>query len=138
MPYVEAILPAGMTPAKQPRGWIGVDFDGTLVNDEYRRDPDRCGAPIPRMVERVKFWLSKGIEVRIVTGRVGIKANDDIINRNSCTIQQFCLEQFGKPLPITCSKDQEMIELWDDRVVQVYSNTGKTVTLYNNNHEAKS
>lgn len=116
-----------MSPAQQRKGWIGVDFDGTLVTDECRRDPDNHGAPIPRMVERVRFWLARHIEVRIVTGRVGIKASDDIINRNSCTIQKFCIEHFGKPLPITCSKDQEMICLWDDRCVQVVTNTGATL-----------
>lgn len=123
-----SILPSGMSPHNS-KGWIGVDFDGTLVTDEFRRDPDHHGDPIPRMVERVRFWLMKGIEVRIVTGRVGSKASEENIIRNASTIQKFCIKHFGKPLPITCAKDQEMICLWDDRCVQVVTNTGMTLSL---------
>lgn len=44
-------------------GWIGVDLDGTLA--EYHGwDDGRIGAPIPKMVQRVKQWLAEGKEVR--------------------------------------------------------------------------
>ena len=53
-----------------PQGWIGVDLDGTLAHYDEWRGVEHIGAPIPRMVERVKDWLQLGIEVRIVTARV--------------------------------------------------------------------
>lgn len=34
----------------------------------------------------------------------------------------------GRVLPITNIKDYQMIELWDDRAVQVIPNTGQPVT----------
>jgi len=40
-------------------------------------------------------------------------------------IHQWCILHIGKQLRITCKKDYKMIELWDDRAVQVIPNTGK-------------
>jgi hypothetical protein len=37
------------------------------------------------------------------------------------------MESFGKTLKITNVKDRFMVELWDDRAVQVEHNTGKVV-----------
>ena len=44
-----------MVAPTDPRGWIGVDFDGTLA-DYARgwRGPHHAGPPITLMVERVK------------------------------------------------------------------------------------
>lgn len=107
------------------RGWIGVDLDGTLaVYDEWR-GVEHIGAPVAAMVARVKRWLAEGKDVRIFTARVsrigpeGAAAYDRI---------QEWLRQHGLPrLPITCTKDFAMIELWDDRCVQVEPNTGRRV-----------
>lgn len=46
--------------------WIGVDFDGTLA--EYYEDR-HGGSPVPAMVERVRYWIRQGIEVRLFTAR---------------------------------------------------------------------
>lgn len=110
------------------KGWIGVDFDGTLAKTmDWRGHNDgKVGEPIWPMVERVKQWLSEGKEVRIMTARAG--AGADQIHRDN--INEFCLEVFGRTLPITCEKDFNMIELWDDRAVQVAVNEGEPVTYW--------
>lgn len=105
-------------------GWIGVDLDGTLAHYEKWEGVDRIGAPIPLMVERVKAWLAEGKEVRIFTARVHPNQDKQVIERVRYWIEKWCLEHIGKALPITCEKDYAMIELWDDRCVQVVANTG--------------
>jgi hypothetical protein len=52
-------------------GWIGVDLDGTLAHYSEWKGPDSIGEPVPLMLARVKEWLAKGLEVRIVTARAG-------------------------------------------------------------------
>ena len=108
-------------------GWIGVDLDGTLAKYEDWIDIEHIGEPIPLMLDRVKDWLSKGIEVRIFTarmaggqGRAGALGTD----RVEKVIQDW-LEKQGLPrLKVTNVKDFGMIELWDDRAVGVVFNTG--------------
>lgn len=39
-------------------------------------------------------------------------------------IEQWCEKYLGQKLPVTCSKDFGMLELWDDRAIQIVSNTG--------------
>ena len=94
------------------KGWIGVDFDGTLTTGAVW--DGEIGEPIESMIKRVKQWLVVGIEVRIMTASVG-SVYPDQIAMNQERIIQFCLLHFGKELPITNEKDQHMIALWDDR-----------------------
>lgn len=106
------------------REWIGVDLDGTLAHYDEWWGHLHIGAPIAPMVQRVKKWLSRGQDVRIVTARVGPGnelAVDEIVN----AIQDWTEEHIGARLPVTCSKDFNMVELWDDRCVAVASNTGQ-------------
>jgi hypothetical protein len=131
-------------------GWIGVDFDGTLA-EYYEWVPwNVFGKPIPAMIERVRAWIAYGVGVRIVTARVGLP----IINRfnpnyvevnsfmgNTCRItgakfsdwhmisamNNWNEQHVGVRLPVQCYKDINMIELWDDRAVQVVANTGRTL-----------
>jgi hypothetical protein len=42
-------------------------------------------------------------------------------------IEAWCVEHIGVVLPVTNVKDFGMIELWDDRAVQVVPNTGQRV-----------
>jgi hypothetical protein len=120
-------------------GWIGVDLDGTLAEYHGFVNALTIGAPIPLMVERVKRWLEEGKDVRIFTARVdgGSAAKNmgvdqalvDIYARKEVVvklIEDWCLEHIGKRLPVTCVKDYGMIELWDDRCIQVVKNTGMT------------
>lgn len=142
--------------------WIGVDFDGTLAESMEKYDAKKCGAPIERMIERVRDLLDAGQEVRIFTarayplnrviwpdqkisdvleqlaaqqstnnmkfkmqspeGRRWIEAGNGVI-----TVRKFCKEHFGKLLPVTNIKEPDMEVLFDDRAIQVKTDTGETV-----------
>lgn len=106
-------------------GWIGVDLDGTLA--EYRPGSfalNLIGRPIKPMIKRVMRWLEQGRDVRIFTARVSNPETPEWVRE---LIGEWALAQFGKKLPITCTKDFDMDELWDDRCVQVETNTGKVM-----------
>ena len=98
-------------------GWIGTDLDGTLAYYEGWQGADHIGAPVPAMKERVRNWLKEGWEVRIVTARASDPAQIPQV--------EAWLERHGFPkLKVTNQKDYGMIQLWDDRCVQVIPNTG--------------
>jgi hypothetical protein len=102
------------------KGWIGVDLDATLAHYDGWRGPDHIGEPIPEMMARVRRWLDQGWEVRIFTARAS--------QADQIPPIRAWLEQHGiGHLVITCSKDFAMVELWDDRCVQVIPNTGRAV-----------
>lgn len=123
-----------------PKGWIGVDLDGTLALYDEKHGMDPIGEPIPKMLIRVQCWLESGQEVRIFTARVYplsdigkelvLPALEQTSSRIVFAINQvaliraWCQKHFGQILPITCKKDFMMIQLWDDRAVQVIPNTG--------------
>ena len=120
------------------QGWIGVDLDGTLAYYDHWRGPHHIGDPIPAMLNRVKSWLAEGKDVRIFTARVeggtvarsmGLPDGETgrEVHEVARHIQLWCQKHIGKILPITCCKDFGMRELWDDRCVQVISNTGRTI-----------
>ena len=101
--------------------WIGVDLDGTLAEYGGWQGPHHIGAPVMPMVRRVLDWCNAGKDVRIFTARV---AHDD----DGCAlaaIEAWCQEHLGRVLPVTNVKDYGMVELWDDRAVQVIQNTGE-------------
>jgi len=113
--------------------WVGVDLDGTLAHYEHGDGVDKIGAPIPRMVQRIKSWLNQGLAVRIITARVGncgvtnpdgIADDSAFAAKQRLMIEDWCLKHIGTILPVTCSKDFEMIEMWDDRAIQCVPNTG--------------
>lgn len=117
------------------RGWIGVDLDGTLVLDTPTIFP-AIGAPIPAMVARVKAWLADGQDVRIFTARVAIvlgqrspygAADQDFADDQQERIRLWSAWTFGCVLPATAQKDFQMLELWDDRCVQLLTNQGITL-----------
>jgi hypothetical protein len=123
-------------------GWIGVDLDGTLA--EYHgwageEDPHGgIGAPVPAMLARVKRWLEEGKEVRIFTARVAHDHTAESLmrsTRQAAYITAYCMRYVGQALPITCQKDMSMLELWDDRCVQVLPNTGEPVTGSVSDHD---
>lgn len=109
------------------RGWIGVDLDGTLAHYQRWEGPLVIGDPIPKMVERVKRWLEEGHTVKIVTARVSplsVSWNEVPKALIVSEIQIWCDEHIGKMLEVTHEKDALMLELWDDRAIQVVPNTG--------------
>lgn len=108
------------------KGWIGVDLDGTLAHYLGWVSVEHIDEPIAPMVERVKRWLEEGKDVRIFTARVfpGSRVDEAEVVAVVSSIEKWCQEHIGKVLPITCTKDFGMYELWDDRAVQVIPNTG--------------
>ena len=114
-------------------GWIGVDLDGTLAKYQGWNNGE-IGEPIPLMVERVKKWIADGVEVKIFTARVGFgggysaesgRSDDErFADEQRKSIEKWCEKHIGAVLPVTATKDFRMIELWDDRAIQVIPNTG--------------
>lgn len=103
-------------------GWIGVDLDGTLA--KYDGWDGSIGEPIPAMAERVREWLANDREVRIFTARVG-SGDPEEAEYERKHIQDWTEKHFGKRLTVTATKDFAMVELWDDRCIQVEINTGR-------------
>lgn len=106
-------------------GWIAVDLDGTLAHYEGWKGIDHVGAPVPKMVARVKKWLAEGKDVRIFTARVCRTGEEG--DRARAAIAAWCMEHLGTILFVTNEKDFGMIELWDDRAVQIIPNIGERV-----------
>lgn len=109
------------------KGWIGVDLDGVLAEYHSWRGKEHIGDPLPKMVEQVKQWIVEGKDVRIFTARVSPisrAANGDTYESVADPIRVWCERHLGRALPITHEKDLHMIELYDDRCVQMITNTG--------------
>lgn len=119
------------------RVWVGVDLDGTLAKytpgDWYT-----IGDAIEPMVQHVASLLNEGMEVRIFTARVSTTnvrryavahqmERDQALREITSEIEDWCMDTFGVTLPVTAEKDGWMIELYDDRAVQVEFNTGQLV-----------
>jgi hypothetical protein len=69
------------------------------------------------MLERVKRWLAEGRDVRIFTARA-------CIPEQVPPVLAWLRIHLGRELPVTNAKDLHMVELWDDRAVQVEPNQG--------------
>ncbi len=112
-------------------GWIGVDLDGTLAVYNGWGD-GKIGKPIPLMLKRVKNWVDEGQTVKIFTARASLSGRTQAELEEQLGEIRDWLENNGLPrnIEITCTKDFRMIELWDDRCVQVVPNTGISVEEY--------
>jgi len=99
-------------------GWIGVDLDGTLAKYDHWKGIGHIGKPVPRMMKRIKGWISQGETVKIFTARV-------CAGPEAVAYIKLWLKKHGLPdLEVTNLKDFDMIELWDDRAIKVATNTG--------------
>jgi phosphoribosylamine---glycine ligase len=106
--------------------WIGVDLDGTLA--EYSGWSSEIGAPIPKMIQRVKRWIAEDKDVRILTARGSVDGHGESAKYAQLMKIYEWVEAFvGEPLEVTAKKDPEMIRLYDDRVKQVEAGTGELV-----------
>jgi len=114
----EAKAPIPLPPQDGP--WIGVDLDGTLARHDMWIGTDHVGRPVEPMMNRVKTWLRQGINVKIVTARASVPEGIP-------PVEAWLKKQGLPPLQVTNQKDFQMIELWDDRAVQVIPNTGQPV-----------
>jgi hypothetical protein len=112
------------------RGRIAVDLDRTLAYQEPGApyDHQAIGDPVPEMARRVAAWLEEGMPVVIFTARLwtdGTPERSLQAAQALLAIQRWTLKHFGVVLPVTCVKDPGMLEIWDDRAVQVVPNTGR-------------
>jgi len=100
--------------------WVGVDLDGTLAHWDGWKGIEHIGEPIPLMIARVNTWIAEGVTVKIFTARASVPEQISYIHD--------WLEKHGLPrLEVTNVKDFEMVQLWDDRCIQVVPNTGMPV-----------
>lgn len=107
--------------------WIGVDLDGTLAHYEEWLGIYHIGDPVPEMLARVMAWLQQGRKVKLFTARVSVSPEHYSLDEIIGHIHDWC-ERHGLPrLEVTCTKDLHMVQLWDDRCVQVVPNTGRTL-----------
>lgn len=116
--HTSSALEAGARP------WIGVDVDGTAcMYVNYRLQGGMFGPPIPAMWERIRRWLASGkYDVKLFTARASV----DYPGRDAefAQLRRICVEQCGRELEITATKDFAMVQLWDDRAISVEMNTG--------------
>ena len=105
--------------------WIGVDLDGTLARYDGWVSELHIGEIVQPMKERVLAWLEEGIEVRIFTARVAGDRQGISPKATRIIIQQWLVNNGLPRLMVTNIKDFHMIELYDDRAVQVVFNTGE-------------
>jgi len=101
--------------------WIGIDLDGTLAYyDDVWRGIEHIGEPIKPMIEFVKDLVSQGKTVKIFTARA---KNRDTIPYIHKWLKKNNLPEFE----ITNEKDFGMITLYDDRCIQVATNSGEII-----------
>lgn len=120
------IIPKNASPPAEEKkeftrkGWIGMDLDGTLARLDPLLGTSTIGAPIPKMVGLVKQLIREGNRVKIFTARASDPEQVVLIHK--------WLRDNGLPeLEVTNRKDFEMIRLYDDRAVQVVTNTGEII-----------
>lgn len=121
-------LSTAPTPHPENSGWIGVDLDGTIAHYDGWKGPHHIGEPIPLMLQRVREMIDRGERVKIFTARVSMadrsKVDADYPATIRKNIQDWTEKHLGARLEVVCEKDFNMIQLWDDRAVQVFPNSG--------------
>ena len=110
----------GHTKPRDPdeKPWIGVDLDGTLARATPWKGMTHIGDPVPLMVRRVQEWTKRGLTVKILTARGSYPEAVD-------AIKKWLVANDMPELEVTDRKDFGMVELWDDRAIQVVRNTGR-------------
>jgi hypothetical protein len=101
--------------------WIAVDLDGTLAWYDQNHDINIIGDPIEETLFRVKQWVAEGIEVRIFTARAAV---EDMVQ----PVKDWLSKHDLPDLTVTNLRDNQLIQMWDDRCIQVETNTGEILT----------
>lgn len=110
-------------------GYIAVDLDGTLAHYDNWVEIDIIGEPIKPMVERVITWLAEGQKVKIFTARANpLDQEPGGAEKFGKALDKWCLKHIGQKLEVTYQKDYRMIQFWDDRAIQIVTNTGLTIS----------
>ena len=94
--------------------WIGVDFDGTLAKSTK---DNSLGAPVAKMVQRIKHHILAGDTVKIFTARMEDKDR----------IKAWTKKHLGCALEVTDRKDHCMRLAYDDKIKQVVRDQGTIV-----------
>lgn len=106
--------------SEQIEEWIGIDLDGTLAHYDGWKGIAHIGNPIKPMLEFVNKLISEGKKLKIFTARAE--------NSLSLPYIEEWLKSHNLPqLEITNRKDFGIIMLYDDRCIQVVSNSGKII-----------
>lgn len=131
------------------QGWYGFDLDGTLAVYDGWHGIDHIGAPVAKTVRLMKRMHEDGLRVKILTARVSPRSDVEMklnpyLENHWCIespndmpwamnfehwtalefIQDWCWKVLGFVPEITHEKDYLMLNLFDDRVVQVEPNSG--------------
>jgi len=103
-----------------PTPWIAVDLDGTLAKFAAWRGIGHIGKPIPEMMARVRRWREEGRKVKIFTARA---SHEEYVP----AIRKWLKKHKLADLEVTNELDPYVVEVWDDRAIQVVTNTGHIV-----------
>ena len=106
-----------------------VDLDGTLAHYETFLGPTVIGEPVPKMLQKVKDWLSFGDEVCIFTTRMGPASEfcpEGTKDQIAKAIKEWCVKHIGQELPVTGEKGFFDVG-YDDNICRIIKNTGMTV-----------
>jgi len=136
------------THGESGQGWYGFDLDGTLAVYDGWQGIDHIGAPVAKTVRLMKRMHEDGLKVKILTARVSPRSDvetrpNQYLENHWCVespsdmpwaladrwtakefIQEWCWRTLGFVPEITHEKDHLMLNLFDDRVVQVEPNSG--------------
>lgn len=122
------------------RDWLEphilVDFDCTLAYYDGWTGPTTLGTPILPMVTKIKRWLFEGKKVIIFTARMTKNYPDKVLSDKELfdveeAIKSWCEEHIGRRLLVTNEKTYYSVVIYDDRAIQVETNTGRILNNEN-------
>lgn len=119
-------------PSKKPKHehWEGFDLDGTLAKDDGWKGKEHIGEPIEKTRKLIEKKLEQGKKVKIFTARASdpktIPYIKDWLKQNNIPL-----------LEITNKKDPGIVNIYDDRAVQVRKNTGNLVKGFSDGNDIR-
>ena len=104
---------------RQKMATVAVDLDGTLAKSDAGKpfDPNHIGAPIKKMLDRVRAFLARGKEVALFTAR----ASDP---KNVPPVRRWLNKHKLHDVKITNEKTPDIEVIYDDRAKGVHKNKG--------------
>ena len=97
-----------------------IDLDGTTaMYSGWKGKKTPIGAPIPKMVEKIKGFLAAGDKVVIFTARA--KTSTDVQE-----VKKWLKDNDLPDFEVTNVKRPEFSDIIDDKAIEVVANTGET------------